>query len=129
GRVSARGAGGESPRRIESLSKVGTGLPRRWVAFSESERKGAFTTSERVPHRRASLFAGLLIHLGHVLPIDQMIHEGLEIVGPAIAVVDVVGMLPDVAAEDRLASVHQRVLAIGGLHCEELFGRHGEAPP
>ena len=36
------------------------------------------------------------IEFGHIFPIDQVIDEGLEIVGAAIAVVDVVGMLPHV---------------------------------
>ncbi len=83
-------------------------------------------TTERVYKPRLSdqrwgkrAIAGLLhrrvVHLGDVLPIDQMIHERLQVVRPAVAVIDVVGVLPDVAAEDRLAAVHQRVLAIGSL--------------
>src|SRR6516162_7507883 len=54
-------------------------------------------------------------HLGHVFPIDQMIHEGLEIIGPTVAVIDVIGMFPDIAAKDRLAAVHERILAVRSL--------------
>src|SRR5262245_42494802 len=56
-----------------------------------------------------------VVHLGDVFPIDQVIHPGLEVVGPPVAIVDVVGMLPHVAAEDRLAAVHQWILAVGRL--------------
>src|ERR1700758_1263594 len=65
--------------------------------------------------RAARLFHRRVIHLGDVLPIDHMVHESLEVVRPPVAVIDVVGVLPHVAAEDRLAAVHQRVLAVGGL--------------
>ena len=44
-----------------------------------------------------------------------MIDERLEVIRAAVAIIDVVGMLPDVAAEDRRGAVHQRALAIGGL--------------
>src|SRR6516165_11950096 len=70
---------------------------------------------DAVRMRAARLFHRRVIHLGDVLPIDQMVDEGLEVVRPPVAVVDVVGVLPHVAAEDQLAAVHQWVLAVGGL--------------
>src|SRR5215472_18285874 len=54
----------------------------------------------------------LLVHLGDVIPVDQVLHERLEVIRPAVAIVDVVGVLPHVAAENRLGAVHQRVLAV-----------------
>ena len=55
----------------------------------------------------AQLFHRRFVHLGHVIPIDQVIEKRLEVIGAPIAVVDVVGMLPDVTAEDLLAAVYQ----------------------
>src|SRR5437867_9467067 len=55
-----------------------------------------------------------------IVPVDQMIAERLQIVGTAVAVVDVVGVLPDVAAEDRRGAVDQRALAVRGLGDFEL---------
>src|SRR5215472_7667357 len=49
-----------------------------------------------------ALLGGRLVHLGHVVPVDQVVEERLQIIRPAIAIVDVVGMLPHVAAENRL---------------------------
>src|SRR5690606_2335934 len=53
----------------------------------------------------------------------------LEIVGTAVAVIDVVGMLPHVAAEDRLRAVHEGVLAVRRLHDDELAVLHSEPRP
>ena len=58
-----------------------------------------------------------------------MIDERLEVVRPAVAVIDVVGVLPDVAAEDRLGALHQRAFAVGGLHDRELAVLDGDPAP
>src|SRR3954452_24080323 len=55
-----------------------------------------------------------------VFPVDEVFHERLEIVGTAVAVVDVIGVLPDVAAQDRGGTVHQRIIAVRGLGDLEL---------
>src|SRR6476620_9337870 len=55
----------------------------------------------------------LAVKLGDVVPVDEAVDEGLEVVRPAVAIVDVVGMLPDVDAEDRRRAMHQRTLAVG----------------
>src|ERR1700704_1975876 len=55
-----------------------------------------------------------------VFPVDQVIAERLQIVGTAVAVVDVVGVLPDVAAENRRRAMDQRALAVRGLGDFEL---------
>src|SRR5829696_6238315 len=59
-------------------------------------------------------------HLVNVFPVDQAIAESLQIVGTAVAIVDVVGVLPDVAAEDRRGAVDQRAFAVRGLGDFEL---------
>jgi hypothetical protein len=43
----------------------------------------------------------------HIFPIDQVIDERLEVVGPSVAVIDIIGMLPDIAAENGLAALHE----------------------
>src|SRR6266852_2942074 len=77
----------------------------------------------------AELFRRSLVHLGHVVPVHQVVEESLEVVGPPVAVVDVVRMLPDVAAEDRLGAMHQRVLAVRRLGDDDLAVLDGEPAP
>src|SRR5262245_21840155 len=60
------------------------------------------------------------VHLGDVVPVHQVVDEGLEVVGPAVAVVDVIGVFPYVTTEDRLGALNQRALAVGGLHDDDL---------
>src|SRR3954447_10893506 len=55
-----------------------------------------------------------------ILPVHEMIDEGFQIIRTAVAIVDVVGVLPDVAAQDRDGAVHQRVLAVRRLGDFEL---------
>src|SRR2546430_11912974 len=55
-----------------------------------------------------------------IVPVDQIIAERLQIVGTAVAVIDVVGVLPDVTAEDRGRAVDQRALAVRRLGDFEL---------
>src|SRR5712675_857156 len=61
----------------------------------------------RLPKR-----SGLREQLVDILPVNEMIDEGFQIVRTAVAIVDVVGVFPDVAAEDRDRAMHQRVLAV-----------------
>src|SRR5262245_2920847 len=49
-----------------------------------------------------------------------MIAERLQIIRTAVAIIDVVGVLPDVAAEDRRRAMDQRAFAVGGLGDFEL---------
>src|SRR5437016_4675557 len=55
-----------------------------------------------------------------IVPVHEMIDERLQIIRTAVAVVDVVGVLPDVAAEDRGGAIDQRALAVRGLGDFEL---------
>src|SRR5262245_7931149 len=58
-----------------------------------------------------------------------MIDEGLQVIRTTVAVVDVVGVLPDVAAEDRGRAVHQRVFAVRRLGDLELATLDREPAP
>src|SRR6202007_2001743 len=55
-----------------------------------------------------------------VFPVDEMIDERLQIIRAAVAVVDVVGVLPDVAAGGRGGALGQRAFAGRGLGDFEL---------
>ena len=41
-------------------------------------------------------------------------------VGPSVAVIDIIGVLPDIAAENGLAALHEGVLAVERLHHDDL---------
>src|SRR6185312_10083026 len=73
--------------------------------------------------------SGFPEQLFDVLPVHEVFQERLQIVGPAVAIVDVVGVLPDVAAEDRGGAVHQRILAVRRLGDFELAVLHLEPAP
>src|SRR5262249_29997933 len=47
-----------------------------------------------------------------MLPIHEVVKKCLEIVRTPISVVNVVGMLPDIASENRQCAVHQRAFAV-----------------
>src|SRR5882757_8201611 len=64
--------------------------------------------------------AGLAEQLVDIVPVDEAVDERLQIVRTAVAVVDVVGVLPDVDAEDRGRAMDQRVLAARRLRDLEL---------
>src|SRR6266853_6476157 len=66
------------------------------------------------------LASGFREQLVDMLPVHQMIDKRLQIVRTAVAIIDVVGVLPDVAAEDRRRAMHQRIFAVGGLGDFEL---------
>ena len=53
------------------------------------------------------------VHLFDLVPVDEIVEPGFEIFRTRVAVVDVIGVLPHIAAEQRPAAMHQRVLAVG----------------
>src|SRR5579859_4101652 len=59
-------------------------------------------------------------HLVDMFPVDEMLEERLQVIRTAVAVIDVIGVLPDVAAEERGRTMHQRVFAVGRLGDFEL---------
>src|SRR6478736_1785607 len=76
--------------------------PARWPAFSyqiwNSRRCAKFGLSS----------ASFLEQLIDVIPVHEALDEGLHVVGTAVAVVDVIGVLPHIGAENRRCAVHQR---------------------
>src|ERR1039458_3322273 len=74
-------------------------------------------------------FHGRGIQLGDVFPIHEVIDNGLEIVGPTIAIVDVVGVLPYVHAKYRVTAMHERVLAVSGLGHNDIAIHDREPSP
>ena len=59
-----------------------------------------------------------------------MVEKRFEVIRPPVAIIDVVGVLPHVAAEDRLGAVHERVLAVRCLADNDLAVLDCEpAPP
>src|SRR4051812_32237615 len=67
------------------------------------------------PRWRRDAASGLGHQLVNVLPVHQVIEERLQVIRTPIAVVDVIGMLPDVAAQDRGGAMHQRTFAVRGF--------------
>src|SRR6185503_6347974 len=73
--------------------------------------------------------AGLAVHLLDVLPVDQAVPERLEVFRPRVAVVDVIGVLPYVAAEDRGGALDQRAFAVRRLVDHQLAVLDGDPAP
>ena len=65
-----------------------------------------------------------------MLPVDEIVEPGFEIFRPRVAVVDVIGVLPNIAAEQRPAAMNERVLAVRRLgHFELAVLVEGEPAP
>src|ERR1700722_6548605 len=75
------------------------------------------------------LFGRRFVHLGDVVPVDEILEERLEVIGAPVAIVDIIRMLPDVAAEDRSSAVDQRILAVRRLRDGELAVLDREPAP
>src|SRR5947209_18525216 len=56
---------------------------------------------------------GRLVSLADLRPVDH-VPPRRDVLGPAVLVLEVVGMFPDVEAEDRRAPLHQRAVLVGG---------------
>src|ERR1700744_730987 len=62
----------------------------------------------------ARLLAGGLEHFFDIVPVDQAFPERLEVGRSRVAVVDVIGVLPHVAAQDRLGARNPPVFPLLG---------------
>src|ERR1700712_3831671 len=69
---------------------------------------------------RSKLLRCGFVALQDVVPVDQAVDEGFEVFRAGVAVVDVIGVFPDVDAEDRGGAVNQRIFAVRGLRDFEL---------
>src|ERR1035437_6050986 len=110
----------------KSLRLPGDGRDRRGRAWPEQPRENDRQTDDGhavalifPPCNRAkTLFDGCLVAFRDIVPIHEIVDEGLEIIGAAIAVVDVIGMLPDIDGQNRHRSLEQRIFGVPRL-------RHG----
>src|SRR6478752_350794 len=86
----------------------------RRTSCSPEDRRAV--DGQRRSTRPIRLFCRRGVTLGDIVPIDQVLNEGLQIVRPAIAIIDVIGVLPDIDAEDRSGAMDEWAFAIGRLH-------------
>src|SRR5258708_30851330 len=98
------------------------------------------TASGNTPRRRRylgtaerSLFsiqhsAVLLESLIHRVPVDDVPPRG-EVVGPAVLVLQIVGMFPDIHAQNPLFSFHQPAGLVPGALADPLAPRVAPPPP
>src|SRR5215203_1505497 len=64
-----------------------------------------------------------------LVPVHELVEERRHVLGPAILVVDVISMLPDVDAQDRPHAVHQRILAVRRFQHLELNALYRQPSP
>src|SRR5688572_24023485 len=89
--------------------------------------------TKRRSYRSAFLFLlewSLLVRgveLGDVRPIDH-VPPRIDIVGAAVLVIEVVGVLPDIETEDRDLAFHHRRILIGGAGDAETATRLDDEP-
>src|ERR1700719_3662580 len=73
-------------------------------------------TSISPPRNRANiLIGGGNVVFAGVVPIHEIVDKSLEIVGPAIPVIDVIGVLPDIDRQNRRCPLEQRIFGISRL--------------
>src|SRR5205809_7740769 len=69
----------------------------------------------------------LLVALGDSLPVDR-VEPGRDVVRALVLVLEVVGVLPHVHAEDRGHALHVRAVLVGVALDRELAARVGDEP-
>ena len=74
--------------------------------------------------------AGRLAQIGvGEIPVHQVGEVGLDPLGAGVAVVDVVGVFPDIQGQDRLLTLGQRAFGVGGLDHLELASVQDQPRP
>ena len=71
--------------------------------------------------------ASLTVATRNLIPVDH-IPPGVQILGAAILVFKVVGMLPDIVAHHRILTIHERAVLVGGRDNLELSTRVEHKP-
>src|SRR5690349_20857034 len=99
------------PHWVSALSEWIHRIRARHMREGAGKSRGPGRVS-RGPGSESMLGAGSLVELGDVVPVDEVVDKGLQVVGTPVAIVDVIGMFPDVAAENRGGAVDQRILAV-----------------
>src|SRR5580658_8394370 len=103
--------------------------PARAPGWRQLQKAGREAPLPSVHSRDGALFRRRFVHLGDVVPVDEILEERLEVIGTPVAIVDVVGVLPHVAAENGRGAVHQRILAVRRLRDGELAVLDREPAP
>src|SRR5665647_1282275 len=67
--------------------------------------------------------------LFYVLPIHQVLEKCLEIIGPSVAIIDVIGVFPHIAAQNRCSTMNQRIFTVRGFGDAELSVFHRQPAP
>src|SRR5277367_6988876 len=78
---------------------------------------------------RLILLGRSVIEFRHIFPVDEIFDGSLQVIGTSVAVVDVIGMFPDIDAEDGDPFVNERVFAVWGLGRRDLPVRHRQPAP
>src|SRR5690348_453234 len=104
-----------------------THLARLWARMKEAGLEAPLRTS--IARKVIASLHGGLKHLADVVPVHQMVKERFEVVGTAIAIINVIRMFPHVAAEDRLGAVYERILAVRRFHDRQFTVLHREPAP
>src|SRR5579871_4881111 len=99
-----------------------------------TDRAPATGESSPVPLLRSRSPAGALFHrlsieLGDIFPVDQMVDERLQIIRPAVAVIDIIGVFPHIDAEDRRCALDQRAFPVRRLRYDDLAVLDREPSP
>src|SRR4051794_29481118 len=107
------------------MADAGTRTPPLSAAEPSSRRGSSARAAARAPEKRNGASrprqhalvqpgsaARLLVHALDVLPVHEVVEERLEVVRPAVAVVDVIGVFPHVAAQHRFGAMDEGVLAV-----------------
>src|SRR6266480_4117182 len=71
--------------------------------------------------------AGLLVATRNLIPVDY-IPPGIKVLGTAILVFEIVGMLPDIVAHHRIQTIHERAILVCGRDNLELSTRVEHKP-
>mmetsp|Transcript_12468 Transcript_12468/g.37474 ORF Transcript_12468/g.37474 Transcript_12468/m.37474 type:complete len:225 (+) Transcript_12468:3577-4251(+) len=81
-----------------------------------------------IRQRLVTLLGGC-ITLRNLLPVDELAHEGLDVLRPPVLHVQVVSVLPDIHHQDGLLARGDGVLGVGGLHHRQLAVVHHQPCP
>src|SRR6202022_3116782 len=126
-RSSARS--GQVALQREAGEQAGNRKPGRSMPPFPCKRKGGSALLPPFNSLALASGSGLREQLVDIFPVDEIIDERLQVIRTAVAIIDVVGMLPDVDAEDRGRAMHQRVFAVRRLGDFELAVLHRQPRP
>src|SRR5229473_8399281 len=96
------------------------------AARNRAKERGARPRPSRPKAARSATFRQVL---RDEFPVHEVIEEGLDEVRPAVLVVEVVGMLPHIAGEERGVALSHRVDRVGRLHHLERAAIEHEPSP